>query len=310
MIKRNSGRTVLMLLALGLALSGCASLRGAPETVSETSGSPCPTDDDVVKGFAADDATRGGLSQVQWRETKISQCLERAQDNFTKFIAELHRDRVGIALGTDLAVLAASGVGTLGSEGTAKTMNAVVSGLSGARAAVDREAFFDQAMPALESAMQASRLEKLAIIRKNQAAHSTSIVGYSLADARTDLRAYEEAGSISSGLKQLSVAASAAENAQAKIVAAFQGSVMSDAVALRGEKMADYIRKLEAANDTATLTTIANGLAVPPQAGDSAAAIGARIRVEIARRATAGKLDEVYQVLAPVAPAEAGGFAL
>lgn len=303
-----SGSRYGLILAAAVFLGGCASLRGGPEPITEadiTATTHCPSDQDVTAYYQSDNAARGGLTPEQWRDAKISSCIDIIDAKYAEFQAELRRQIITSNLGTDLAVIGLGGIGSVASKGVSNALSAASAGLVGAKAAIDKDIYFQQTLPALLSAMTANRNTVYLRIRQKQ----TGPGPYSLADARADIRTYQAAGNIDEAIKGLTATAAKAEAVSADRLASFGVRVLEPKESDRQTKMANYIRGLVVAADVDKLTKIAKALDLPVAAGATAQKIGNDIRFEIVHRINLGKIDDVYAALAPVAGADAQEFA-
>ncbi len=286
-----------------LLLCGCASFRGAPEpTTAADAVDPavCPSNADVLAFYRADDVARGGLTPVQFRDFKISACIAAIDSKYVAFLKELRRQRIGAALGGDLAVLTLNGIAAVASEGTSNALAAASAGVVGSKAAVDKDLYFDQTLPALESTMAANRADVLARIRTQQSTDK-----YTLAEARSDVLAYQEAGNIDSAIKGLNASAAKTEAKATDNLTRIEGRLLSPAEIHRQVSMTGFIYQLESVGDLETLKQIATDLNLSDDAvgGTTAADYSAAIRVEIVRMVKAGKADTVLALVQPIATA-------
>lgn len=297
--------TDLRLRVLGLVflVAGCASFQGAPDPVTAADAADpaaCPSNADVMAFYRPSDVDRGGLTAAQFRDFKISACITAIDLKFSDFVRQLRRQRISTTLGGDLAVLTISGIASVASGGTSKALSAASLGVTGARVAIDKDLYFEQTLPALEATMAADRALVLARIRTQQGEAT-----YTLADARIDILAYQQAGAIDSAIKSLNAGAARAETKASDNLVRIQGRQLSPAEMKGQVSMTDFIYQLEAAGDLATLKQIAANLNLSDDAvgGTAAADYSAAIRIEIVRQVKAGKSATVLALLQPIAKA-------
>jgi hypothetical protein len=285
-----------------LLLAGCASFRGAPEPITAADAidpAVCPSNADVLAYYRADDAARSGLAQDQFRDFKISACIAAIDLNYAAFLKELRRQRIGTTLGGDLAVLTLSGIAAVANEGTANALAAASAGVVGARVAIDKDLYFEQTLPALESIIAANRAQVLLQIRTRQGGTSP----YTLADARIDIQAYQEAGNVDNAIKGLNGIAAKADSDAAQKLAAFRAKPLGEAVVDHASRMTDYIAKLVGAKDGATkLKALAVAFAIAITDGQSDQKIANAISSAITHSAYDGTLDKSYDKIKSVDP--------
>ena len=138
----------------------------------------------------------------------------RAYDiEFTDFEKRLYGDGNAVTLGGDLVALAPTGlVATTGNAATKSALGAASTGVIGAKAAIDKDLYYQKTIPALLAQMEADRLKALLPIT---AGLKLSDADYPLMQAYIDLNAYQSAGSIPAAINAVNTnAGNAKENAQ------------------------------------------------------------------------------------------------
>lgn len=192
-----------MCIASGLLLSGCAGISGVQSRITKTdlTSTICP-DEDQLHRFAltgtAGDGVRGGLTQKAYRDMIINNCINAANDNFYNFATGLRKESTIEKLTVDGAILTLSGLAAVGNG--AKNSAAAIEGLVGFNAAINKDVYYDQTLPALVSAMGINRNEILKRIRDNQRSDADT---YTLGAAGSDVQALESASDINIAIKQL-----------------------------------------------------------------------------------------------------------
>ena len=68
---------------------------------------------------------------------------------FNTFLQDLHQVGVGNSIGTDAITIGLGAAGAVASGGTSQILSATSAGVVGLKQSVDKNAFFDQAMPDL-----------------------------------------------------------------------------------------------------------------------------------------------------------------
>jgi hypothetical protein len=253
--------------AVGLiALGGCAVLRGAPAPATDVAQENAAfavylTGDVLQRAVSTNAADRNGMTPLQWRDAVIAARLQIMDQNFLAFKAQLRAQITGLNLGTDLAALGLTAAAAVTSGGTAKALAAASTGVIGVGTAFNKDALFQQTLPAIFSQMDADR----SAVRIRTAQAQGDISKYPLLLALTDLAAYERAGTIESATASLTQSASdQAFKNQVELKGIMLGTPTVDA---RMAALTTYIQGLVKQNDIDTLTKIAKALgqSVPPK---------------------------------------------
>ena len=152
-IARIVGAVLTMVVAFG-----CASLRGAPDFPATTTLEESdPHYAHALKAYhdAKDPDARKSIRDA-FIETRVGQ-MDRAYGEYKQTI---YSQRVGSAVGVDIATLALSAVGAAVSEAGTKTITSALSGgLIGSKASIDRNVYFGRTLPALLAQMDGMRAQ-------------------------------------------------------------------------------------------------------------------------------------------------------
>jgi hypothetical protein len=250
-----------------LAFSGCAVLQGAPAPATDvaqetTAFSIYLTGDVLERAVSPNNSDRNGMTRLEWRDAVIAARLQIMDQNFQAFKSQLRAQISGLNLGTDVAALGLTAASAVTSGGTAKALAAASTGLIGVGTAFNKDALFQQTLPAIFAQMDADRSSVLIRIREAQA--QTDVTKYPLAIALTDLTAYERAGTLESATATL--VQNAGNQAQNNQLILDNITLGTPAVAARYEIMRAYIQKLADNKDSTKLTEIAKVLqiSIPP----------------------------------------------
>lgn len=195
-------RWLLLAPLAALPLAGCSHspvLVGAPQpllTPEQLEQSLRPYLDPAV---VATYQGKSGTDQTDYRDQVIHARIALIDSRFKVFLTDLGVDTKTLAIGADLAVIGLNTGSVLSGGETAKDiLSGLAAAVTGAKGAVDKNAFYDQTAPTLVSQMIASRREVLAgILAKMQTPN------YSLVEALVDLESYEFAGSFNGALQQI-----------------------------------------------------------------------------------------------------------
>ena len=194
----------LALCGLALTVGGCASFNAMPRPVL-----------DIDKTVALAQSTYGietalanfttAPDKKAYRNRVILYHLAAADLRYLEFRTALSREVKGSNLGLDMAVLGLTGVGAIANS-AANELSAAASALTGTRAAINRELYFQQTLPALIASMDASRMKlKIEIVKRMQ----LPVADYPLEQAFTDVIAYQMSASLDGAIQSVTVAAAA-----------------------------------------------------------------------------------------------------
>ncbi|MES2940960.1 MAG: hypothetical protein V4864_24995 [Pseudomonadota bacterium] len=206
--KRTTGIIGLYVAVICAALlPGCASFQGAPEW-------------DNGRSLAATDSlyatylNRYYVATINERIEVRNQFIEiRAaliDRSYAGFKQTLYSQRVGSAVGVDVATLALSAIGAAVSDvGTKTAASALSGGLIGSKASVDKNVYFDRTLPAMLAQMDGRRSE---IRRRLLSGMLAPASLYPLMQAAADLDEYFHAGTIPGAISAMTNQAGVSQN--------------------------------------------------------------------------------------------------
>jgi len=260
--------------------------RPDPITPADIKNPVCPSSEQK-----AEFETKEGVDRGVYRDDIIDICMDAYDRKFNKFTAELSSGSVTTNLVGDVASGTLTTVAGVASPKAAKRLSVIAGAILGIQGAVNNDVYANKTMSALVSAMQVKRLEVLtAIVEAEKADPQGS--SYTLNRAAIDLRKYEDAGTLFTGISELNKAASnAATKAASDLATAQRTPSLSVNVALRNddanERLAQMTAKVRAIPDTvpgrAKLDAIAQKLNLKTDAGDATKLKAAYIIAELVR---------------------------
>ena len=183
------------LTTISLILASCASSQGFPERVI----SPEEELQGLKKYFHAEkvdeynNPSRTDEERKRIRNEIINARLAAIDIQFSLFQQELHREGVGLNIGTDAIVLGLGAAGALVSGGTSQVLSATSAAVTGLKGSVDKKVFFEQTMPALFAQMIAKRKSVLVNICTGLL---QSVSLYPLQQGIADVEEYRYSGTI------------------------------------------------------------------------------------------------------------------
>jgi hypothetical protein len=195
----------------------------------------------ITKYDAQNDAERDGLSKRAWRNEVVNARVRATDLHFNAFQQKLFQEGVGLGVATDWMVLALN-VGGSVAGGAASALSAASAGVVGAKAAFDKNVFFDKTMPALLANMMAKRKEVLVRIREGLI---KDVDEYPLTLALNDLETYYNAGTIPGALVDIAETAGAvAEKADARLESLLVVTPVDPLLQARREQAAAFVKTL------------------------------------------------------------------
>lgn len=202
---RRIGTLVILLCAF--ALTGCATVRGAPGRPCESTRTLEQLDSYYAKALL--DYYRPGANKIDVRNYFIETRLGIIDAQYLVFKQDLYEEGVSSSFMTDVATLGLNAAGTLTPAASTKSILAAVSGgLIGTRASAEKNFYFERTMAALLSQMEALRKTVRLRIMKGMA---MSPDAYPLSQAKTDLTEYYSAGTIAGAIVGMTKAAQEAD---------------------------------------------------------------------------------------------------
>ncbi|GAA0668716.1 hypothetical protein FHT00_000350 [Sphingomonas insulae] len=247
-----------MPLAAGLLplLAGCASFAGTPEPVIAT--------DQVVAiareaPYRIQDAAAliaaSGNTTLGYRNAFIAVQLAAIDARYLQFRRKLAIQSKSANFGLEIGTLALTGGGAVAGERLANILSAGGAGLTGTKAALSKEVYFEKALPALIASMEAQRLAARAPLI---AGLRQTIIAYPTAQAIADLFALQNSASLDAAIGSLTAAATQqqgeAEARYTQVVATC--AQPEDGVDADWRRLRQGLRTLDAAADEATLDIV------------------------------------------------------
>lgn len=197
----------LLLLSLG-ALAACASFSGMPEPFLPKEAVAVPSRYYVAEAIrryhSPNVLDRENMTPRQWRDAVVVVYMSAADERYQQFRIGLSREMRGSNFGIEATTLALSSAATVSGQRTANILAAVVAALTGARASLSREVYFERTIPALAAGMEVARLEAATRILTNLNKPETE---YPLEVAIRDAMAYGRAASIDQAIQLVTVEA-------------------------------------------------------------------------------------------------------
>lgn len=186
-------------------LTGCASFAGLPEPVIATndvvmlaSKAPYRIEDAAALIAASGDTTLG------YRNAFIAVQLAAIDARYLQFRRKLAMQSKGANFGLEIGTLALAGGGAVAGERLANILSAGGAGLTGTKAALSKEVYFEKALPALLASMEAHRLAARAPL---VAGMRKTIAEYPTAQAIADLFLLQNSASLDNAIGSLTAAA-------------------------------------------------------------------------------------------------------
>ncbi len=141
------------------------------------------------------------MEKKLYRNEIVDARMVEIDRRFAEFERELHKQGVGLGIGTDWLLLAiTAATATIGAGSTKVAFGAISTGIVGAKASFDKHALINQALPTLVAQMVAQRESIRATIRGSQ---DLPVDSYTLYAGLSDLGRFERAGSIPGSLQSI-----------------------------------------------------------------------------------------------------------
>jgi hypothetical protein len=259
-------RTLGSLLLVSFSLAACASLSGSPVPVVSVNQSTSLAqqyapdfalrayhDDPLVEEVAGEGMDlRRGLSEQQYRDMVVNVYLSAIDSRYFEFRTALSSERREVGTGFDFAILGLTTLATTAQDSIRESLAAAASVMTGTRASLDRNLYFDRTLPSLLAAMEASRLRVLARITQNLGKNELE---YPLETAFTDLRAYEMAASLDGAIGVITAEASELRQAaEAELATAVQAcEVVDESAVTLNSRLSRFVHDLaDSSKATAT----------------------------------------------------------
>ncbi len=281
------GRIWVAAAGMGVVLlGGCASFDGTPHPVTPTEiavklAQGGPFDIASAAGIAMAGRPPGGGTLRDYRDSFLAVQMAAIDAQYFRFRRDLTAQAKGANFALDLGVLGLTGGGAIAGERAANILSAGGAGLTGAKASLNKEVYFEKTLPALVASMDARRLTlKVAILQKMR----KPIDAYSLPEAITDISTFQLSASIDAAIEQITGDANTAKETATRsytnlvaTCAAPEPAAIAVSIGIKGK-----LDALDPAADKAVLDIVAGALDVAPGADFAAeknaivSALGAR----------------------------------
>lgn len=264
---------------LALPLGGCATVRGVPERVIPTSKAVALAAKydaaTTVPKFMDEEADRGGMDQRQYRDMVVLTNMSAIDARYGDFKAQLSSEGRGAGFGFDVAVLGLTTGAAIAKKTIASRLSAAAALFAGTKFSVDKNLYYEKALPAIIAAMDTARLKVKTRIAENL---KKSAADYPLQSAFSDLSDLEITPSIDVAVGEVVAAAtSTRQEAEEKYDLAREAcSTGEDRVSGNG-RIFRFVNSLIAGNKRAELDELATIAGVKDVTG-SPEDVRARIR--------------------------------
>lgn len=187
-------QSIVLATSFAMLFGGCAGLKGAPARSTDTDlSSADPLYSKYLSAFYAQGANKRDIRN-QYLEVGMA-LTDRAYSDYRKSIYE---ERVSGAFGVDMSILGLGAFGAGTASASAKTAASALSALiTGGKASYDKNFFFDQALPAVISEMEARRADLRIQILNGMLLDADR---FPMAAAKSYLEQYFDAGSMLSAI--------------------------------------------------------------------------------------------------------------
>lgn len=205
-------RAAALSLMLAALLGGCASFSGAPTVDPATT---LATADPLYASYVTRFyATTDMAQRVAVRNEFIEQRSGVIDRAYAGFKESIYTQRVGSAVGVDIATLVLNAAGAALPDAGVKTGTSALSAtLIGSKTSIDKNVYFDRTLPALLAQMDGQRSVVRERILAGMASDATL---YPLMQAASDLDAYLQAGSVTGAIAAITAQAGAAQQTAEK----------------------------------------------------------------------------------------------
>lgn len=186
---------------LVLLTSGCghfAATRGFPNPSVDVQTRLAQMDvylgDTLIKQYNDPANANNPIERRRIRNDLINGRIAVIDVHFNDFLQSLHEEGVGLNVFADAIAIGLGAAGALVSSGTSQILSGATAAVVGAKESVDKNAFFDQTMPALMAKMIAQR--KSVLVRIREGLLNRTDAQYPLAQGLAELEEYYYAGTI------------------------------------------------------------------------------------------------------------------
>jgi uncharacterized protein YcfL len=206
-------RFSLVLVLVGVLMAtGCASITGYPSrstnTKDDMSALAIYNKSEVIAFYnASSNSVRNGKTQKDYRNEVVNGRLAAIDIQYNLYQQSLYEEGIGTNILTDWVVIGLGGATTVvGGAATKAALGAAITGITGAKVSIDKNAYFDKTLPALVAKMQATRKEVLVRLRTGL---NKDVDVYPLTQALVDLEDYYNAGTIPGAIAGVTASANA-----------------------------------------------------------------------------------------------------
>jgi hypothetical protein len=246
---------VLLIVPLAV-LGGCASLKAYPERSGDTAAELTHLEqyhDPAI--LAKYEAEADAAKKRALRNDVVTARLRATDLHFNAFQQALFREGIATNIVTDLITLGLAGAtATIGGATTKAALGAVSGGVIGAKASIDKNAYFEKTMPAILSQMIALRKT---VLVKVQEGLTKDVGEYPLNQALIDLEDYYTAGTIPGAIVEIAEqAGAAAKKADALLLSTRTKGFFAKERQDRAERLIDRIKALPDAKAISLATNL------------------------------------------------------
>ena len=153
----------------------------------------CLTGNSVASNLDAKRTVDPFVSEETCRNRLISARVYATDIQFSQFEERLFRQTREVGFATTVATLGLNAAASLAGQGTSQILSAIAGGLTGSRAAFEREVLGERTLLAIQAAMRSNRTLVLARIRRGL---TQSTFNYPLGAGLTDTEDYYFAGTV------------------------------------------------------------------------------------------------------------------
>jgi hypothetical protein len=191
-----------ILAALAVSVSGCQAMTGyPPPTMTRAEALKTVEADSSPNAEAAYATAPNEVARQAVRDRIVRARIYAIDVNYHEFTRSISTEQKAFAVGSDLAVLALAGAGTLAkSSHTQARLAAWSAGVLGGRSAIDKEIYFDKTLPVIIAQMEASRRTALVPLIGGLSQPDSD---YPLLQAKVDLETYYMAGTLPGALNAI-----------------------------------------------------------------------------------------------------------
>lgn len=200
-----------------LPLAGCASFDGTPHVVTPSRTVVGLANDGTYGIKAAADIAmlppKTGNNTQQYRDAFLAVQLSAIDAQYDRFRRDLTLQGKSANFALDLGILGLTSGGAIAGQSAANALSAGGAALTGAKASLNKEVYFEKTLPAIVASMDARRLTlKATIVQRMRSA----IGDYSLASAIIDVSTYQLSASLDAAVEEITGDANARKEAATK----------------------------------------------------------------------------------------------